>query len=135
MLTRYNYMRGRVLFEAVREKEHHASFLFEHKDEFPAMAMNILNMIDEDNQWISGYIDLMAYRRRTHPLYDDYKEQLNNHLMLLYLQDRARKLLHAIVVLKRFFKRYATHFIEWFYDPDVGPFMKRKSKSWRLNSE
>lgn len=143
MLSKERYTRAKVLFNAVRDKEEHSKYLFENKDLFPNQALHILNLIDRENGPISltrdglfaGYIDILAQRRRTHPLFVDYKQEMDNHLMFLYLKQRSREMFHAILVLKLFIHKCIPRFIEWFYSPDVGPFMNKKSHTWRLNNE
>lgn len=140
-LSKENYNRGKVLFSAISEKEKYATFLFKNKDTFPLAAIHIINMIDRDRgptnltQYglFAGYIDILAHRRRTHPLYTDYKQHMNNHLMFLFLRERSRKQFHAIVILKIFIKRHVSRFIEWFYNPDTGSFMRNKIKTWLIS--
>lgn len=142
-LSKENYNRAKVLFNAIDKKDEYASFLFTHKETFPTTALRILNMIDAEGGPINlsryglfaGYIDIIAHRRRSHPLYVDYKQHMDNHLVFLFLKERSRKILRAIVVLKLFIKRTIPRFIEWFYDPDEGSFMKKKAVNWRLNNE
>ena len=142
-LNRQNYMRASVLFDKIQNKEGHSFFLFQNHDSFPEQAMNILNMIDTENGPINiernglfvGYVDILAYRRRNHPMFTDYKHQMDNHLMFLFLKQRARTILFSIVTLKLFVRKRVPSFIEWFYDPDKGTFMKNTLSKWRLNNE
>jgi hypothetical protein len=142
-LSKERYNRAKVLFNAIDEKEEYASFLFKNKDTFPTSALHVLNLIDRDiedlhttrNGLFAGYIDILGYRRRSHDLYPNYKQHMDNHLMFLFLKERCHKWMRAIVVLVLFTKKYVSRFIEWFYDPDKGPFMKNRAKKWRLNNE
>jgi len=110
----------------------------------PVMSriQTILERIDDENEERFGRIYMnrnstlsdMAFvweLRREHPDYDYYEKELKRYRMHNCLKTRIRKQFLAIVKIKIFLMRNVPNFIERYYDPDRGSFMKTKALTWR----